>query len=85
MSDSASYGALLRSARQAAGLPQEAQAQACGVSRTLISLIEHGKRSLPEELIPRLPEAVRPVIIEAVVREHQKAILRLTALLPDDA
>jgi transcriptional regulator with XRE-family HTH domain len=81
MSDRVSIGAVLRAARQAAGLTQEALSRACGVGYTTLSQIERGRRPLPEEALARLPEPVRSDVIVAMIREHEAEIRRLRALL----
>jgi transcriptional regulator with XRE-family HTH domain len=58
-------GTLLREARQGQGLTQQAAARAWGLSQTYLSLMEAGKRPVPEPLVRRLAR-VSPAALSAL-------------------
>ena len=58
-------GSLVREARQSQALTQQAAAQAWGMSQTYLSLIEAGKRPVPEPLLRRLAQ-VSPAALSAL-------------------
>jgi len=58
-------GTLVREARQGQGLTQQAAARAWGVSQTYLSLMEAGKRPVPEPLVRRLAR-VSPAALSAL-------------------
>ena len=58
-------GTLVLEARQSQGLTQQAAARAWGVSQTYLSLMEAGKRPVPEPLLRRLAR-VSPAALSAL-------------------
>jgi transcriptional regulator with XRE-family HTH domain len=55
----AAFGKVLRSAREAAGLSQEAIAAEAGLDRTYVSMLERGVRQPTLETLFRLAKAVQ--------------------------
>ena len=62
------FGMVLREAREATGLSQENFANAVGMDRTTISLIERGKQSPTIETVWRLAEQLDATPSELLAR-----------------
>lgn len=62
-------GTLVREARQGQGLTQQAAARAWGLSQTYLSLMEAGKRPVPEQLVRRLARRT-PAALSALPKSN---------------
>ena len=83
------FGRVLRAARRAAGLSQEALAEAAGLSRTYPSLLERGLREPTLTVLVQLAEALHcnpTALVEATVAELPARFARqwLVDLPPSD-
>ncbi len=71
----------LRHERRLAGITQAAMAAQLGMSASFLCQIERGNAQLPEAFLPRLPDAVRPAVVRAVLRELEDRTVKLRQLL----
>ena len=66
------FGAVLREARLAADLTQEALAFRAGIDRTYISQLEHDKKSPTLDVLFRLADALGVLASQLIARVEQR-------------
>lgn len=62
----ATFGAVLRERREAAGISQEQLADRAGLHRTYVSLIERGRRTASIEVVRKLAKALGASMTELI-------------------
>jgi transcriptional regulator with XRE-family HTH domain len=69
----ATFGAVLREKREAAGISQEQLADHAGLHRTYVSLIERGKRTASIEVVRRVALALGVSMAELIDATEKRA------------
>lgn len=68
----ATFGAVLRERREAAGISQEQLADRAGLHRTYVSLIERGKRTASIEVVRKVAAALGVSMTELIDATEQR-------------
>ena len=64
----------IREARKAAGLTQTRLADMLGISQSFVAQIELGSRPLPDDILARMPPAIRAPLVRARIAELEKLL-----------
>lgn len=71
-------GAVLRRARQAAGVLQTDLAKTLGISVWTLNRVEHGSRRFDPEWVSRMPASIRRPVARSLIRRYSDSISQVS-------